>query len=145
MGQVALSLNGRSYSLFCGDGEEERLRALGTHVQDKIDGIVRDFGQAGEARLFLMTALMIADELFDSRADRDTAASTAAAAALREVAERAKQPAPANPAEAKSEPRREITGSVAAQPSSAAASSAPVPQKVPLPSNQTPAALRKAE
>jgi cell division protein ZapA len=90
MGQVRLSLNGRSYSLVCGDGEEERVRALAEHVQDRVEGIVSEFGQTGEARLLLMAALLIADELYDCRAERELASSGAAAAALREAAERSR-------------------------------------------------------
>jgi cell division protein ZapA len=96
MGQVTLTLNGRTYSIGCEDGEEERLRSVGAHVRDKLEGLVREFGQAGEARLFLLSALLIADELFDARSERDTAASTAAAAVLREIADRT-QPASPGP------------------------------------------------
>ena len=91
MAQVTLTLNGRSYRVGCGDGEEARLDELGVHVREKMDTVVRDFGQVGEARVLLLAALLITDELYDARAERDTAASTsAAAAALREVASLAK-------------------------------------------------------
>ena len=66
MGQVALTLNGRTYRLACEDGDEPRLAALADYVSSKLDGLVRDVGKAGEAQLFLMTALLIADELFDA-------------------------------------------------------------------------------
>jgi cell division protein ZapA len=67
MGQVTVTLNGRSYRLYCGDGEEERLIALADHVRSKLNGVVQQFGQAGEDRLLLMAALLIADELWDAR------------------------------------------------------------------------------
>lgn len=88
MGQVKLTLNGRTYRIGCGEGEEQRLQSLGEHVSAKIDTVVREFGQVGEQRVFMLAALLIADELFEARAERDMAASTAAAAALREIAER---------------------------------------------------------
>jgi cell division protein ZapA len=56
------------YKLGCEDGQEERLGALANHVSAKIDGLSEEFGQIDEPRLFLMCALMIADELFDARA-----------------------------------------------------------------------------
>jgi cell division protein ZapA len=73
MGQIALTLNGRTYRLACGDGEEEeRLQALARHVEEKVDSLSAELGQIGEARLFMMSALLIADELFEARAVRDS-------------------------------------------------------------------------
>lgn len=68
MGQVTVTLNGRTYRLRCGDGEEERVIALADHVRSKLDGLVRQFGQPGHDRLLLMSALLIADELWDTTA-----------------------------------------------------------------------------
>ena len=68
MGQVTVTLNGRSYRLRCGDGEEQSLLALADHVRSKLNGLVQQFGQAGEDRLLLMSALLIADELWDAKA-----------------------------------------------------------------------------
>ena len=67
MGQVTVTLNGRSYRLECGDGEEERLRQLAAHVRERMDKLVAEFGQAGDERLALMAALLVTDELFDAR------------------------------------------------------------------------------
>lgn len=67
MGQVTVTLNGRTYRLRCEDGEEERLLALAEHVRGKIDGLIAQFGQIGEDRLLLMASLLVTDELFDSR------------------------------------------------------------------------------
>lgn len=78
MGQVALSLNGRTYRLACGAGEEERLKLLATYVKEKLEKLSGEFGQIGEARLMLMGAILIADELLDARAERDAAAEAAA-------------------------------------------------------------------
>lgn len=85
MGQIAVTLNGRTYRLRCGDGEEDRLVALATSVKAKFDALLAEHGNAGEDRLLLMTALMIADELQDARAQVDRAATPAG-------------PAPAKPA-----------------------------------------------
>lgn len=76
MGQVAVNLNGRSYRFDCGDGEEPRLKELAAHVKHRYDALVREYGNVGEDRLLLMTALLIADELWDARAAQgDEAAS----------------------------------------------------------------------
>ncbi|MBV1695199.1 MAG: cell division protein ZapA [Hyphomicrobiales bacterium] len=79
MGQIAVTLNGRTYRLRCGDGEEDRLVALATSVKAKFDALLAEHGNAGEDRLLLMTALMIADELQDARAMLNRASAPAEA------------------------------------------------------------------
>lgn len=68
MGQTRISLNGRSYLLRCGDGEEARLQELAVHVSERIDTLSAEFGQVGDERLLLMATLLITDELLDTRA-----------------------------------------------------------------------------
>ena len=68
MGQASVTLNGRSYRLSCGDGEEPRLRQLAAEVAARLDRLVAEFGKAGDDRLLLMTSLILADELLDARA-----------------------------------------------------------------------------
>ncbi|MGH6953819.1 MAG: cell division protein ZapA [Alphaproteobacteria bacterium] len=68
MGQVAISLNGRSYQLACEDGQEEHLRALGDELDRRIADLVAKMGQIGDMRLVIMAALIVADELADARA-----------------------------------------------------------------------------
>lgn len=71
MGQVTVTVNGRSYRLRCGDGEESRLLELAAHVRDRIETLVSEFGQAGDERLTVMAALLITDELFDAKSRID--------------------------------------------------------------------------
>ena len=68
MGQVSITLNGRTYRLRCGDGEEARLLELAAHVRNKIEHLATDFGQVGDDRLMIMAALLVTDELFEARA-----------------------------------------------------------------------------
>jgi len=67
MGQVAVTLNGRSYRFDCGDGEDARLAELAAFVKGRVEEIGRQFGNAGDERILLMAALLIADELWDAR------------------------------------------------------------------------------
>jgi cell division protein ZapA len=66
MGQISLTVNGRPFSFVCEDGQEARIRRLGQYVDAKIAEFVRSVGQVGEARLLLLAALVIADELADA-------------------------------------------------------------------------------
>ena len=69
MGQVSVTLNDRIYRLVCDDGEEDRLVDLATYVKAKVAHLTEDVGNAGQERLMLMAALIIADELWDARAE----------------------------------------------------------------------------
>ena len=66
MGQVTVPVNGRSYAITCDDGQEPRIRRLAQYVDAKVGEFVASVGQVGEARLLLLAALVIADELSDA-------------------------------------------------------------------------------
>ena len=66
MAQVSVPVNGRSYAIICEDGQETRIRRLAQYVDAKVAGFVGSVGQVGEARLLLLAALVIADELSDA-------------------------------------------------------------------------------
>ena len=71
MGQVAVTINGRTYTLRCADGEEARVTELATYVKARADALAEEFrsddGPIGDDRLLLLTAILIADELWESR------------------------------------------------------------------------------
>ena len=75
MGQVTVTLNGRTYRMRCADGEEERLHILVDHVRDKVTTLADQFGKAGNERLLLMAAILIADELLEHREREDNRAA----------------------------------------------------------------------
>lgn len=66
MGQVAITINGRSYEIACDDGQEEHLARLGLYLDQKVAELVGNVGQVGDARLMVMASLLIADELADA-------------------------------------------------------------------------------
>lgn len=66
MAQVSVSINDKLYPLACADGEEERLKKLAAYVDSKTRDIAGKLGHVNEARLILMAALIIADELHDT-------------------------------------------------------------------------------
>jgi cell division protein ZapA len=71
MGQVAVTINGRTYTLGCTDGDEARLVELAGFVSGRAEALAEEFrsgsGPIGDDRLLLLTALLIADELRDAR------------------------------------------------------------------------------
>lgn len=67
MGQVSVTLNGRTYRLECGEGEETHLVALAEYLSSHVDTMKRKFGQVGDDRLILMASLLVTDELWELR------------------------------------------------------------------------------
>jgi cell division protein ZapA len=67
MGQVSVTLNGRTYRLECGEGEETHLIALAEYLGSHVDTMRRKFGQVGDDRLILMASLVVTDELWELR------------------------------------------------------------------------------
>ena len=65
MGQVLLRINGYAYPIGCEDGQEEHLQAMAVQIEDRIARIKKMGGQSGEARLLVLAALLMADELHD--------------------------------------------------------------------------------
>ncbi|MDX1711830.1 MAG: cell division protein ZapA [Rhodovibrionaceae bacterium] len=95
MATVSLEINGRSYDVACEDGQEEHLRKLGRMIDDRMRNLVASVGQVGEARLLMMTSLIMADELQEAGAGAGSAgradgggADEAAAAAVERLAEK---------------------------------------------------------
>lgn len=70
MAQLNVEIAGRTYPLACRDGGEPHLAALAADLGRKADSLTASLGPMSEARLLLMTALMVADELHDVRAGK---------------------------------------------------------------------------
>ncbi len=71
MAEVPFTFNQRTYRFHCEEHDERRLRDIVSYFNSKLDELVREHGAVGDERLILMAALMITDELFDTRADVD--------------------------------------------------------------------------
>jgi cell division protein ZapA len=65
MAQLTIEVNGRPYVVGCEDGQEAHLREIARLFDSQVRQIANDVGALGETRLFLMGALMLADELAD--------------------------------------------------------------------------------
>lgn len=66
MSQVAVTVNNHPYKIICDEGQEPRIRRLAQYVDARVGEFVKGVGQVGEARLLLLAALVIADELSDA-------------------------------------------------------------------------------
>jgi cell division protein ZapA len=108
MSHVNVTINGRQYRMACEEGQETRLLRLAESLESRVENLRGKFGEIGDARLTVMAALMVADELVDANqqiralqeelnalrdvrvvaADRARATQSAVAAALNAAAER---------------------------------------------------------
>lgn len=67
MTQVSVTINGRVYRMACDDGQEEHLMRLARELDGRIGRLRESFGEIGDTRLTVMAALMVADELAESK------------------------------------------------------------------------------
>ncbi|MBN8971670.1 MAG: cell division protein ZapA [Xanthobacteraceae bacterium] len=108
MNHINVTINGRQYRMACEDGQEQRLMSLADNFESRIVELRGKFGEIGDARLTVMAALMVADELLDANeriralqaevsslgdvriaaAERNRATQYAVSAALNAAAER---------------------------------------------------------
>ncbi len=89
MPQINVTIDGRSYRMACGEGEEAHLTDLAASLDGRIGEMRKSFGEIGDMRLQVMAALTIADELAELRGRFKTLeAEVAALRKATEVAER---------------------------------------------------------
>lgn len=86
MPQINVTIDGRSYRMACGEGEEAHLTGLAATLDGRIGEMRKSFGEIGDMRLQVMAALTIVDELAELRMryatlETDVAALRAAAEA----------------------------------------------------------------
>jgi cell division protein ZapA len=108
MAQTTVTINGREFRMACEEGEEPRLTALAQDLDQRITQLRGRFGEIGDTRLTVIAALMLADELAETKdklkrlepelaalqdvrvqaAERAKATQAAVSAALNSAAER---------------------------------------------------------
>ena len=108
MAQVTVMIDGKAYRMACEEGQETRLLRLAESLETRVENLRGKFGEIGDARLTVMAALTVCDELLDAgqhvrkleeeveslrnvrnaATDRARATQTAVAKALNAAAER---------------------------------------------------------
>jgi len=73
MAQVTLQINGKSYPVGCGEGEQEHVEALGRYIDLKVRELAKRLGRVGEAQLLLLACVTLADELGEAVGDLEAA------------------------------------------------------------------------
>ena len=83
MNHINVTINGRQYRMACEEGQEMRLLRLAENLEARVDQLRGRFGEIGDARLTVMAALTVCDELQD--ASQRIRALEAELATLRDV------------------------------------------------------------
>lgn len=68
MATVNVQVNGNLYPVGCEDGQEAHVQSLARQFDAQVQEVAKAVGRVGDLRMFLMAALMTADELVDVRA-----------------------------------------------------------------------------
>ena len=66
MNHINVTINGRQYRMACEEGQEVRLLKLAESLEARIESLRGKFGEIGDARLTMMAALTVCDELQDA-------------------------------------------------------------------------------
>ena len=66
MNHINVTINGRQYRMACEEGQEGRLLRLAESLESRIANLRGKFGEIGDARLTVMAALTVCDELIDA-------------------------------------------------------------------------------
>ncbi|CCD89113.1 conserved protein of unknown function [Bradyrhizobium sp. ORS 285] len=66
MSHINVTINGRQYRMACEEGQELRLLKLAESLETRITNLRGKFGEIGDARLTVMAALTVCDELIDA-------------------------------------------------------------------------------
>jgi len=66
MSHINVTINGRQYRMACEEGQEVRLLKLAEGLESRIQNLRGKFGEIGDARLTVMAALTVCDELVDA-------------------------------------------------------------------------------
>ena len=66
MNHINVTINGRQYRMACEEGQEARLLQLAESFETRIENLRGKFGEIGDARLTVMAALTVCDELLDA-------------------------------------------------------------------------------
>ena len=68
---MTIRINGYSYSVHCEDGQEDHLHAMAADIDREMEVLKGQGSPGGEARMLVMTSLLMADKLHDTRAELD--------------------------------------------------------------------------
>lgn len=78
MAEINIAIHGKTYGIACDDGQEKHVHELAKYVDARLREIAGAGAASNESHLLVLTALVLADEIFESRMaiNRQIAAQT---------------------------------------------------------------------
>ena len=67
MAEVSVAIHGKTYGIACDDGQEKRVQDLARYVDVRLREIAGAGAASNESHLLVLTALVMADEVFDMK------------------------------------------------------------------------------
>ena len=67
MAEINVTIHGKEYGIACDDGQEGRVQQLAKYIDAQLKDIASAGAASNESHLLVLTALVIADEMFDMR------------------------------------------------------------------------------
>ncbi len=72
MTELEISIGGRIFSVACDNEEQEKVKEAAALINEEADSIQSQLGRLPEAKMLLLSALMIADRLVDVQTESKT-------------------------------------------------------------------------
>ncbi len=69
MTELEISIGGRTFSVACDNEEQEKVKEAAALINEEADSIQAQLGRLPEAKMLLLSSLMIADRLVDVESD----------------------------------------------------------------------------
>tara|TARA_Y100001970_G_C14232971_1_gene859876 strand:+ start:1588 stop:2034 length:447 start_codon:yes stop_codon:yes gene_type:complete len=67
MANINIKFNGKEFLLSCEDGQEDHLKELSIHLNEKFNDLKTSLGNIGESKLLLITSITVMDEYFETK------------------------------------------------------------------------------
>lgn len=67
MPQISVTIDDTVYRMACEEGQEEHLNSLAEQFESYVQGLKGQFGKIGDQRITVMAAIMVMDELSETK------------------------------------------------------------------------------
>ncbi len=65
MSEVHVTINNKSYGIACDEGQEERVKELGSYVNERLKALMASGAGSNEVQNMVLTSIILADEIAD--------------------------------------------------------------------------------
>lgn len=77
MANVRININEKTYAIDCGAGQESRVQQLAAYIDERMASLRNTGASISQDQLFVITSLMLTDEIFEMREEMERMAANA--------------------------------------------------------------------